>query len=330
MVVPSLVVPTRGWAAPTAPGLQLALPIACDTESGCLIQNHFDHDSGPAFSDYSCGGLGYDGHNGIDFRLRNLSAMYAGFPVYAGAAGRVRAVRDEMPDISVLETGQRRAIKGREAGNSVAIQHGGDWETQYSHLKRGSIRVSPGDEVKAGQLLGFVGLSGKTQFPHVHFTVRFRGDPVDPFVGLNKDFECGDQSGSLWSPAALEQLIYRPTGVIQAGFSQRQPEMKAIEAGGDNQKIIDAGADAIVFWAELFGIQRGDEQVLTIYDPKGRVLAQRRKEHPKDKAQWFSYVGKRRKGATWPIGIYRAEFTLYRPSQGRRRILELSRELIVQ
>jgi len=330
MVVSSLLVQTRGWAEPTTSGLQLALPLACDTETGCLIQNYFDHDSGPAFSDYSCGGLGYDGHNGIDFRLRNLSVMHAGAPVYAGAAGRVRAARDEMPDISVLETGQRMAIKGREAGNSVAIQHGGGWETQYSHLKRGSIRVGPGDEVQAGQVLGLVGLSGKTQFPHVHFTVRFRGEPVDPFVGLSKDFECGDQSGSLWSPAALKKLSYRPTGVIQTGFSQRQPEMEAIAAGGDNQNIIDAGADAIVFWVELFGIQRGDEQVLKIFDPHGRVLAERRKEFPKDKAQWFSYVGKRRTGADWPTGSYRAAFTLYRASQGGRRILELSRELIVK
>ena len=330
----ALPVCSPGWAEQTSAdpvaGLQLALPLDCDATDGCLIQNYFDHDSSGGFADYRCGELGYDGHDGIDLRLKNLAVMYAGVAVRAAAAGKVRAVRDEMPDISIREPGRFQEIVGREAGNSVAIRHGGGWETQYSHLKRGSLRVKPGDLVEAGQVLGLVGLSGKTEFPHLHFSVRYRGDPVDPFVGHGRAPGCGADTSSLWTAEARRQLSYRATGIIQAGFSQRKPEIETVEAGGDSQEIIDAGAEAIVFWVELYGIQRGDEQVLTIFDPQDRILVERRQDLLKGKARWFSYVGKKRKGADWPTGRYRAEFALYRPGEGRRQVLGLSRDLVVK
>lgn len=161
----------------------LALPIACDAKAGCLIQNYFDHDAGPGFVDYTCGQLGYDGHTGTDFRLHNLAEMHAGVPVRAAAAGTVRAVRDDMEDVSIRDLKDARVIAGREAGNSVAIEHGNGWETQYSHLRRGSVRVKPGQEVRAGQVIGEVGLSGKTEFPHLHLSVRLDGGNIDPCWG---------------------------------------------------------------------------------------------------------------------------------------------------
>jgi len=154
---------------------ELIIPLECEIGKDCDIQNYMDHKPGVGFQDYQCGGLGYDGHKGTDFRLPNLKWMREGVQVVASADGRVRAIRDEMPDIS----GQLKSIEGKEAGNSVAVMHGNGWETQYSHLRLGSVTVKPGQEVKAGQALGLVGLSGKTEFPLVHLAVRQRGKPVD-------------------------------------------------------------------------------------------------------------------------------------------------------
>ena len=58
------------------------------------------------------------------------------------------------------------------AGNAVVIDHGNKWVTLYAHLKKGSIRVRPGDIVKAGQTLGLVGLSGLTGFRTYTFRSR--------------------------------------------------------------------------------------------------------------------------------------------------------------
>ncbi|HOP15745.1 MAG TPA: M23 family metallopeptidase [Gammaproteobacteria bacterium] len=322
-----LVAATAVWGADKVPAPQLALPIECDTLEGCLIQNYFDHDRGPGFADYTCGQLGYDGHTGTDFRLRNLAVMRRGVEVRAASAGKVRAIRDAMPDVSIRDLESAKAIAGREAGNSVAIEHGGGWETQYSHLQSGSVRVRPGDEVKQGQVIGLVGLSGKTEFPHVHLSVRRNGENVDPFVGWRPASGCGGEMRPLWNDAARQRLAYRPTGVIQTGFADRKPVLEEIESGADEPLGISPDASALVFWVELFGVMEGDEQQIAIFDPAGRALARQRLTFSKNQAQWFGYVGKRRSAGAWPAGRYRAEFSLYRAGAKQKRVIELSREI---
>lgn len=320
------------WLAPisvaaTPPVLEL--PVDCDSVDGCMIQNYFDHDSGPGFADHHCGALGYDGHDGIDFRLRDLGEMQRGVPVRAAAAGRVRAVRDSMPDISLRDLDDRAEIEGREAGNSVAIRHGDGWETQYSHLKLGSIRVRPGDEVAAGQVIGEIGLSGKSEFPHLHFSVRQGRTEIDPFVGPQDAFACGGGLQPLWSEAALARLAYRATGLIQAGLTDRRPDIRGIEQGNDRKTRLTPDSGALVFWVELYGVQRGDRQHLIIRDPRGRMLVERDDVLDKDKARWFSYVGRRRPADGWPAGVYRATFSLRRGAGQGEPVLELERLVTV-
>ena len=64
-------------------------------------------------------------------------------------------------------------------GNSITIDHGGGWETTYSHLQRFSVRV--GDCVNAGDQIAPVGMTGLTQRPHLHFEILRAGRNVDPF-----------------------------------------------------------------------------------------------------------------------------------------------------
>ena len=146
------------------------------------MQNFFDHDPGPDRRDYACGRLSYDGHSGTDFRVADVPAMMRGVTVVAAAPGTVKAVRDGMADIRLAEIG-REALKGREAGNGVVIDHGDGWETQYSHLRKGSTLVRPGQTVEAGTPLGRIGMSGQAEFPHVDFAVRHDGQEIDPFTG---------------------------------------------------------------------------------------------------------------------------------------------------
>lgn len=100
---------------------------------------------------------GYDpenGHPGIDF------AAEEGAEIYAVAGGIVTAA-----DYDV------------EKGNYVVLDHGGGLETEYQHMK--SLLVSAGQSVVQGQVLGYVGSTGNSTGPHLHFEARQDGAPAD-------------------------------------------------------------------------------------------------------------------------------------------------------
>lgn len=100
---------------------------------------------------------GYDpenGHPGIDF------AAEEGAEVYAVAGGIVTAAGYDV-----------------EKGNYVVLDHGGGLETEYQHMK--SLLVSAGQSVVQGQVLGYVGSTGNSTGPHLHFEARQDGAPAD-------------------------------------------------------------------------------------------------------------------------------------------------------
>jgi murein DD-endopeptidase MepM/ murein hydrolase activator NlpD len=67
-------------------------------------------------------------------------------------------------------------------GNLVVVDHGGGLATVYAHLS--GVIVREGDTVKVAQQLGYVGDTGRSFGPHLHFEVRVHGSPVDPLVYL--------------------------------------------------------------------------------------------------------------------------------------------------
>lgn len=100
---------------------------------------------------------GYDpenGHPGIDF------AAEEGAEIYAVAGGIVTTAGYDV-----------------EKGNYVVLDHGGGLETEYQHMK--SLLVSAGQSVVQGQVLGYVGSTGNSTGPHLHFEARQDGAPAD-------------------------------------------------------------------------------------------------------------------------------------------------------
>ena len=306
------------------------VPVDCTIGSTCVVQNYVDHDPGPAAADHTCGPLSYDGHRGIDFRVPGRPEMEAGVAVIAAAAGVVRAVRDDMPDVSIRETGAE-SVRGREAGNAVVIEHGDGWETQYSHLRRGSVRVRPGQRVEAGTPLGLIGLSGKTEFPHLHFAVRHGGQTLDPYTGRPPGSGCGRPGTPLWSADAHAVLAYRAGGLLAAGFAVQAPTIGDALAGQHRAATLPADAGALVFWAAAWGLRAGDREEATVTGPDGRAFAESRARVPKNKAQWLRYTGRKRKAGPWPPGRYRGTYRVLRESDGGTvTVVEVTREVEVR
>ena len=99
------------------------------------------------------GGAAY--HTGIDISLD------AGRPVYATAAGKVEA-----------------AWYNGAYGRMVVIDHGYGLKTRYAHLA--GFAVAPGDQVERGRIIGYVGTSGRTTGPHLHYELLVNGQLMNP------------------------------------------------------------------------------------------------------------------------------------------------------
>ncbi len=301
---------------PTPLGPELVLPVDCVLGQTCEIQNYVDRDPGPGVQDYQCATRSYQGHNGVDFRIPDMAAQRAGVAVLAAAPGRVSRLRDGVADVSVRTVGLA-AVDGTECGNGVVIDHGGGWETQYCHLALGSLEVAEGDQVASGQPLGRIGLSGQTEYPHLHFTVRRDGVVVDPFAPLAGQGVC-EAARPLWARPVSDQMPYRRGVVLNTGFAAGAVSMEAVEQADIPPAA--PGAPALVAYVRAIGLEAGDIQHLRVTGPDGGLVAESRidpLESPK--AQYLLYAGRRTPAEAWPPGAYRGEYWVER---GGRRALE--------
>ena len=96
-----------------------------------------------------------------------------GKPVIAPADGEIEHIVDDIEDNLI---GDSNLINNW--GNSIIIKHGYQLYTQLSHLKKGSIKLKPGDTVKSGDALALCGNSGRSPEPHLHFQIQ-----STPFIG---------------------------------------------------------------------------------------------------------------------------------------------------
>lgn len=309
-LLPLAVLPLLLGAGGSAPGL--VLPIACKLGQNCAIQNYVDLDPSPAASDYRCGSRTYDKHSGVDFRLQSMAQQRRGVAVLAAADGTVLRGRDGVADISVKEAG-KDAVANMECGNGLVIRHAGGLETQYCHMAKGSIAVKPGQQVKAGTPIGKVGLSGNSEYPHLHFTVRMNGTVVEPFAAGIAPGQCsGGQS--LWAPAAGLANAYKAGEVLNAGFATGPVTMASVQENGvDQTPRPTRAAPALVAFVQAIGLKGGDVQRITLLAPDGSVIADNRGQPlDRDKAQTLLFSGKKTPTAGWPAGRYVGHYVVER------------------
>ena len=122
--------------------------------------------AGKSKSNITTGYYGYSGHTGVDF------ACSSGTPIMAAKSGTV-----------VISTALRYSSGGyRSYGEYIVISHGDGTMTLYAHMS--SRAVSVGTTVSQGQTIGYVGSTGNSTGPHLHFEVRVGGRCTNPTAYL--------------------------------------------------------------------------------------------------------------------------------------------------
>jgi murein DD-endopeptidase MepM/ murein hydrolase activator NlpD len=96
-------------------------------------------------------------HRGVDF------AAPIGTPIYAAGDGRIE-------------------LAGRKGGygNYIRIRHNSEYSTAYGHMKRFAKGMGKGKRVRQGQIIGYVGNTGITSGPHLHYEILRGGAQVNP------------------------------------------------------------------------------------------------------------------------------------------------------
>jgi murein DD-endopeptidase MepM/ murein hydrolase activator NlpD len=102
-------------------------------------------------------------HAGLDF------AAPQGTPIYATANGAVKTAGN----------------LGNGYGNHVILNHGYGYETLYGHMYK--VKVKPGERIKRGEIIGWVGNTGKSTGPHCHYEVHKNGRHLDPVYFFYND-----------------------------------------------------------------------------------------------------------------------------------------------
>ncbi|HMR92627.1 MAG TPA: M23 family metallopeptidase [Chitinophagaceae bacterium] len=122
-------------------------------------------------------------HAGIDFTAPQ------GTPIYASANGTVKLAGNT----------------GNGYGNHVIINHGYGYETLYGHMVK--VKVRPGEKVARGEVVGWVGSTGKSTGPHLHYEVHKNGNKLDPVYFFYNDLT-PDQFERLLKQAAASNQSF--------------------------------------------------------------------------------------------------------------------------
>jgi murein DD-endopeptidase MepM/ murein hydrolase activator NlpD len=149
--------------------------------------------------------LGYSKlHKGIDF------AAPAGTPIYAGGDGVIE------------EAGRKGAY-----GNYVRIRHNGTYRTAYAHLSRFAKGMKVGRRVRQGEVIGFVGSTGRSTGPHLHYEVIVSGKQINP---LSVKLPTGEKLAG----AEKERFLEAKTAIDRL---RDQLQLQQLVASGDNSLL---------------------------------------------------------------------------------------------
>lgn len=306
----ALIALLAGCSADAPPALRL--PIDCAIGTDCWISARPDRDAGPGNRDDLGGDDTYDGHSGTDLDVAHAGAAAATW-VLAPVGGVVLGIRDDVTDGELLAAGPT-AVDEHECGNGVRIDAGRGWTLQLCHMARGTTQVETGQQVAAGERLGRVGLSGQTDHPHVHLTVRRDGRLVDPFDGAYTDDGSPAAPGPLWMvppplPADVDALVW---GGFQAGPA---PDADSWPMDGP-RTVVPRSAPSLVLQVLLWRPRAEDAVHVDIRRPDGTVTSSDATQ-PRDRPRQKWTIEKTWAEGERPVGLWTARIEWRRGTRKR-------------
>ena len=247
---------------------------------GTLDQDFFyvgmvDHAGAGVIEDYHCGEKTYDGHDGTDFGIASFDAMEAGVTVSAVKGGTVLETHDGEPDHNTSWVGQSGF------GNYVILSHEDGLTTTYGHMTNGSVAVSPGDVVAAGDALGLVGSSGRSDVPHLHLELQVNGAVVDPYAG---PCSTGDTA---WEDQGPYDLNF---SVFTSGFTDQTITFDLVKEPPALKTTWSSSDTTLWFWALLLNVDAGESSEYAFYRPNGSFLGSVVMTHDEYSAVWWEWI----------------------------------------
>jgi len=281
-------------------------PVKCHLNQDCWVSEYPDVDPSPDWHDYTGGKRTVNSHLGTDIIIQNLDKMRAGIPVLATADGIVTAIRDGVNDINVKKIGASTVDK-IGCGNAAVIDIGNGWTTVYCHMRKGSVTVKNGERVSAGQRLGYVGMSGLAETPHLHFQVQHFKQTVDPFTGNSLS---GNEkiNHSLWTNDALSRMKYSSAFIYNIDVTDKVPDIIDLQSGDITSVSITMDIPAVFLWADIFGLDKDDVIQFSIKDSNGKTLVDKRMIIDKSNVRRFFYL--RHNSQDLKPGLYHASVKL--------------------
>jgi hypothetical protein len=234
------------------------------------LQNYVDQDpdidpdgddnnsEDPYVEDYQCNNRTYDSHRGQDINLwpfwwRMMDNNYV--MAIAAAPGEIIEIDDGHFDKNCSCT---------EPPNIIKIEHADGSVSSYWHLKKNTITSkAEGDMVEAGEFLGFIGSSGCSSWPHLHFEVRdINNNVIEPFSGscnVKNSTSWWQQQRPYWDPQINRLMTH--SSIVNIG---KCPEDEIV-----NPRNQFSPGDLVYTGIAFMDGQDGDQATCTLTRPNG-------------------------------------------------------------
>ena len=171
-------------------------------------------------------------HKGIDIPLRSGSEIFATFD------GKVRYA----------------TYNGGGFGRLIVIRHDNGLETYYAHLSKLEVKIN--QVVKAGDLIGLSGSTGRSYSPHLHYEVRYHDKPINPEIIFDVESYCLKNESAMIGELYLKKDRHQITAPTLSAEFLAKGTVYSIQSGDTLSKIAAKSGTTISALCALNGMNR--------------------------------------------------------------------------